>query len=240
MENFDLPPHAGANNPTQPPSYGQPSGAGNQGGGPGRPGRGRRHGAIIRWAAGVGAAAVLVGGGVAAGAALTSSQAPASASLTAATGPAQSANGASLTAFLAGSSGTSANARVRCRSVTRSSTATAQQSAVRRARRVCVRRPGPLARILRRTVHGQFTFRTKNGYRTAAYERGVIQSVSGSSVTVKAPDNTTWTWTLTSSTTVGRRGHKLTTGALRQGEKVIVVGPLANGTYDATHFFLGL
>ena len=54
--------------------------------------------------------------------------------------------------------------------------------------------------FLLRGVDGQFTVQTRNGAKTLAFERGVIQSVSaGKSITVKASDGTTWTWGLVSS-----------------------------------------
>ncbi len=62
---------------------------------------------------------------------------------------------------------------------------------------------------LRRGIDGQFTFRGKGGtIRTLAFERGVVQSVSGSDVVVRAADGTTWTWDLVSNTVVRENGSE--------------------------------
>ena len=67
-------------------------------------------------------------------------------------------------------------------------------------------RPGDAALALRRIrralvrlrllggMYGQYTFATKNGPHTLAFERGTIVSVAGADVTVRAKDGTTWTW----------------------------------------------
>jgi hypothetical protein len=88
--------------------------------------------------------------------------------------------------------------------------------------------------VLLRGVDGQFTFRTRQGtLRTLAFERGVIQSVSGSAIVVRAADGTTWTWDLVSNTVVREHGQKTSTSALTSGEPVWVGGPVISGTKDA-------
>jgi hypothetical protein len=82
-------------------------------------------------------------------------------------------------------------------------------------------------------MHGEFTFETKNGPRTLAFERGVIQSISGSNVVVQAKDGTTWTWVLQSNTVIRENREKTTTGALSNGETVFAGGPVVSGGYDA-------
>ncbi len=82
-------------------------------------------------------------------------------------------------------------------------------------------------------IHGQFTFETKTGTRTLAYERGAIQSVSGIDVVVRAKDGTTWTWVLGSSTVIRENGKRVTASALSDGENVFAGGPVVSGTYDA-------
>jgi len=82
-------------------------------------------------------------------------------------------------------------------------------------------------------VDGQFTFHTKSGYKTLAFERGTIQSVSGNDVVVKATDGTTWSWTLVSDSVVRQDGSKTTNSALSAGEPVFVGGPVVSGTHDA-------
>jgi hypothetical protein len=82
-------------------------------------------------------------------------------------------------------------------------------------------------------IHGQFTFETKTGARTLAYERGVIQSVSGIDVVVQAKDGTTWTWVLGASTVIRESGERAATTALSDGENVFAGGPVVSGTYNA-------
>jgi hypothetical protein len=87
---------------------------------------------------------------------------------------------------------------------------------------------------VRRGIGGQFTFRGKGGtLRTVAFQRGIVQSASGSTVVVHAADGTTWTWDLVSSTVVRESGQKTTTSALTTGEPVWVGGPVVSGARDA-------
>ncbi len=81
-------------------------------------------------------------------------------------------------------------------------------------------------------IDGEFTFHNKTGFHTLAFERGVIQSVSGSDVVVKAPDGTTWTWLIVSDTVVRQNGSKTTTSALASGQIVFAGGPVVNGAKD--------
>jgi hypothetical protein len=80
-------------------------------------------------------------------------------------------------------------------------------------------------------VDGTATFHNKTGFHTLSFERGTIQSVSGSDVVVKAADGTTWTWHLVSDTVVRKSGSK--TSALSAGETVFAAGPVVSGTRDA-------
>jgi hypothetical protein len=82
-------------------------------------------------------------------------------------------------------------------------------------------------------VDGQFTFHNGTGYHTVAFERGTIESVSGSDVVVRAPDGTTWTWLIVSDTVVRQNGGKTTTSALAAGQTVFAGGPVVNGAKDA-------
>jgi hypothetical protein len=81
-------------------------------------------------------------------------------------------------------------------------------------------------------VDGQFTFHNKTGFHTLAFERGTIQSVSGSDVVIKAADGTTWTWQIVSDTVVRKNGAKTTTSALSAGETVFAGGPVVSGAKD--------
>jgi hypothetical protein len=82
-------------------------------------------------------------------------------------------------------------------------------------------------------VDGEFTFHNSTGYHTLAFQRGAIQSVSGSEVVVRAPDGTTWTWLIVSNTVVRQNGSKTTTSALADGQLVFAGGPVVNGAKDA-------
>jgi hypothetical protein len=82
-------------------------------------------------------------------------------------------------------------------------------------------------------VDGEFTFHNSTGFHTLAFQRGAIQSVSGSTVVVRAPDGTIWSWQIVSDTVVRQSGHKTTTNALATGQTVFVGGPVINGAKDA-------
>jgi hypothetical protein len=82
-------------------------------------------------------------------------------------------------------------------------------------------------------MYGQYTFETKQGPRTLAFERGTITSVAGSEVTVRATDGTTWTWTLTGTSVVREDGTHMPASTLGQGQAVFTGGPVTGGTRDA-------
>ena len=109
------------------------------------------------------------------------------------------------------------------------------RAALRAAGRRCLGWRHRLVRVaLLRGIDGQFTFRGKGGtIRTLAFERGIVQSVSGSDVVVGASDGTTWTWVLGSDSIVRESGKKTTTSALAAGEPVWVGGPVVSGAKDA-------
>jgi hypothetical protein len=82
-------------------------------------------------------------------------------------------------------------------------------------------------------VDGTATFHNKTGFHTLSFERGIIQSVSGSEVVIKAADGTTWTWHVVSDTVVRKNGGKTTTSALSAGETVFAGGLVVSGARDA-------
>jgi hypothetical protein len=84
-----------------------------------------------------------------------------------------------------------------------------------------------------RGVHGEATFKTKNGFREIAWERGMIESVSSQDVVVRSADGTTWTWTLASNTAIRDQGKKATTSNLADGDQVLVAGPQTGATRTA-------
>jgi hypothetical protein len=149
----------------------------------------------------------------------------------------------SATAGVAGASAAGAAATAHpCAAALKAARAARQAGhpAVARAARAAA---GPRCRRLRRRIvrvallrgiDGQFTFRGKGGtVRTLAFERGVVQSLSGSDVVVRAADGTTWTWDLVSNTVVRANGSKTSQSALATGEPVWVGGPVLSGVKDA-------
>ncbi len=196
----------------------------------------RRHGRALWWGAGLALVAVLAGGGAYAATALSSSATPA--------GPTGQA--AQLNDIINTASSPSSAAAAGTFAQTAASTTTASHPCLSRAAklkaaghpkaaaRVLLLCRSPLARIrLIGGIHGQFTFKTKTGTTTLAYERGAIQSVSGSDVVVKASDGTTWTWVEQSNTVIRQGGKKASTSALTAGEHVFAAGPVVSGAYQA-------
>lgn len=215
---------AGPGGPTGPTGPGVP---------PPRPVKARRHGTAAWWGAGLALVLLLAGGGAAA-AELTTSSSPAPTALT--------GQAAQLNTLLNSSSSSGSGAAAS--STAASSTTT--HPCLNRAKKLkaagyplaakaVLRRCGHALRRLRLLggMHGEFTFETKTGPRTIAFERGVIDSVSGSNVVVQAKDGTTWTWVLESSTVIRQGGQKSTTSALSDGEHVFAGGSVISGGYDA-------
>jgi len=216
-----------------PAGPGRPTGPGGPAAPPPRPVKPRRHGTAAWWGAGLALIVLLAGGGAAA-AELTSSSSPAP---TALTGQAAQLNtllnssssngsGTSLSNTTSSSTGTHP-----CLKRAKKLKAAGHPLAARAVLRLC----GHALRRLRLLggMHGQFTFETKSGPRTIAYERGVIESVSGSNIVVQAKDGTTWTWVLGSSTTIRQGGQKSTSSTLSDGEQVFAGGSVISGGYDA-------
>jgi hypothetical protein len=165
---------------------------------------------MLRWGAGITLAGFLAGGGIAL--ALSGGSNPAAASSAGSGSP--GASGLSQT------QGAALNSELS----TASTSAAVSLPRVRAA----------LARLRALGgVEGEFTFHNSTGYHTLAFERGTIQSVSGSDVVVRSPDGTTWTWLIVSDTVVRQSGSKTTTSALAPGETVFAGGPIVNGAKDA-------
>jgi hypothetical protein len=88
--------------------------------------------------------------------------------------------------------------------------------------------------VLLRGIDGQFTVRTAHHrLRTLAFERGTVQSVTGSAIVVHASDGTTWTWSLVGDTVVRENGARAQRSALATGQPVWVGGPVVSGAKDA-------
>jgi hypothetical protein len=82
-------------------------------------------------------------------------------------------------------------------------------------------------------MYGQFTYETKEGPCTLAFERGTITSVSSGDVVIRAADGTTFAWVLTSTSVVREDGTKEPESTLAQGETVFACGLVTSGTRDA-------
>jgi hypothetical protein len=84
-----------------------------------------------------------------------------------------------------------------------------------------------------RGIHGEATYKTKNGFREISWERGVIESVSGQDVVVRSSDGTTWTWAMAGNTAVRDQGKKASASSLANGDTVFVAGPESGSTRTA-------
>ncbi|MGN6794461.1 MAG: hypothetical protein ACTHJW_18905 [Streptosporangiaceae bacterium] len=198
------------------------------------------------------------GGGAAhaAGAVLTGSGAPATGG---SQGGAPAAAGASgFAASSGGQPGAAHAARARfhaCIASARHLRATGHENAAKARLHSCLRRffrmraaligrvrarEARLALLLRRGLHGQITVASKKGPKTIAFERGTVQSVSGSSVVVKAADGVAWTWQVGSETRLLRDGRKVGSGALQSGQRVAVLGLVTGGTNQARRVLIGV
>jgi hypothetical protein len=169
--------------------------------------RGRRIGASVA------ASGVLLGTGIGLGVALTGG---ASAATSAATTSDSSASG---------------QAARHCAAAAKKLAASGHPVAARRARALC--KAERLRFVLTHGVHGQVTYKDKSGFATVAFERGTVESVSSSAVTVEAADGTTWTWDIVAKTVVRQSGHTVAEHTLAQGDKVLVAGQVVSGAYDA-------
>ncbi len=191
----------------------------------------RRHRAVW-WGAGLALVAMLAGGGFAA-AELSASSSPAPSGPT---GPAATLNtllSSPSSASSAATAGTAsgASAATPCRTRAARLWAAGHPVAARVTLRLCRHR---LLRLrLLGGEHGEFTFNSKSGPRTIAFERGVIQSVTSSGVVVQAKDGTTWTWVFESNTVIRQNGQRASTGSLAEGQRVFAAGPVVSGAYDA-------
>jgi len=229
-------PYGAGYQPSGAPGYQPPTAPGYLPPGPAGPaGPPRRHGRAVWWGAGLALAAVLAGGAIAA-TQLTGSASPVppgptgqaaalNAMLNSASSPASAAEAAT---FGSSSPGTGSAA---CASRAAKLKAAGFPGLAQAALRRCGH---PLRRVRALGgIHGQFTFETSSGPRTVAYERGVIQLISGHDVVVQAKDGTSWTWVLESNTVIRKDRQRVTASALSIGEQVFAGGPVVSGDYDA-------
>ncbi len=195
------------------------------------------------WTIGIAVAAILAGCGVIAGLTLSGNSSYVAAGPTgqAAALNATLSSADSPTATGAATSSPSATATAPAQRCALAA-ATAKAAGHPRAAAFIATRCGARLRVARLLggVDGQFTFKTKTGFSTLAYERGTIETVtSGSNIVVRASDGTTWTWALVSSTVVREKGARTAESALAPGQTVWVGGPVNSGAKDARLIVIG-
>lgn len=84
-------------------------------------------------------------------------------------------------------------------------------------------------------IHGQFTVPAPNGgYQTILTQIGTVDSVSGSSITVKSEDGYTHTYTVDNNTLVAAGNNGITDVAKGDTVRVLAVGNAAKQIVDAT------
>jgi hypothetical protein len=176
------------------------------------------------------AAVVLFGTGTAIGIALTGGAAASTTSPpvdTATSAPAATPSTSTATSTSAGAStGTSTTSR--CTKLVEELVADNHVKLATRLQALCTH---PLLRLaLVGGEHGTVTFNSKSGPVTAVFERGTVESDTGSVIIVMAKDGTTWTWNLVTSTVVRQDGKAATVGT---GDQVFVVGAQVSGVNNA-------
>ncbi|HTZ94434.1 MAG TPA: hypothetical protein VMB74_18740 [Streptosporangiaceae bacterium] len=182
----------------------------------------RRFGRTKRIAATVAASVALLGSGAAIGIALTGGAA-------ASTGGSASAGSAVA--------GTPAGIAAKCAKVAAKLRDTNHAALAMRLHAFCT---NPLARLaLVGGEYGQVTFQGKTSPRIATFERGTVESANSSAITVKAPDGTTWTWDLLSSTIIRAAGQGKAQAQPAIGDRVLVVGVVSSGVRDARLIHIG-
>jgi hypothetical protein len=173
---------------------------------PGQSAPAARSGRVKRLVTTIAASAILLGSGVAIGVALTSGA-------SAATAP--------------GHSGAAGPLAGKCAKMVHAlqehpAFAASHPALVARLRAFCT---NPLLRLAAvGGEYGQVTFKGKTSPKTAAFERGTIESVTGSTFIVQAADGTKWTWDLTASTKMREAGDPQAQVNLTSGDRVLVIG----------------
>jgi hypothetical protein len=100
-------------------------------------------------------------------------------------------------------------------------------------------KPGQQAKraraLLRRRagVHGEATVRTKKGFVQVGWQRGVLTSTSGGTLSVRSLDGTTWQWKTDKTTKVRKDGQRTTVAKLAANDYVVVLGRPGGGSRTA-------
>ena len=126
----------------------------------------------------------------------------------------------------------SATASATTGSKTATACKTAQHPAKCAVRRAAGRHRGAL---LKQGAHGQATIKDKAGaYVVHEWQAGKVDSVNGSTVTVTDGTNTTWTWTVASTTKYRVDGAKGTLSGVHVGDTILIRGQQSGSANDAT------
>jgi hypothetical protein len=82
-------------------------------------------------------------------------------------------------------------------------------------------------------VHGDATVRTKKGFVQVSWQRGVLTSTSGGTLSVRSLDGTTWQWKTAKATKFRKDGQKTAVAKLASNDYVLVLGRSSGGTRTA-------
>ncbi len=83
--------------------------------------------------------------------------------------------------------------------------------------------------LLGRVAHGEVTLDGKQ-HRVVDVQRGLVQSVSSTSISVKSDDGFTATYTVNGDSKVRKDGKAASIGDVHNGDKVVIAATKANGT----------
>jgi len=87
--------------------------------------------------------------------------------------------------------------------------------------------------LLGHVAHGEVTLNGKD-HKVVDVQRGDVQAVGATSISVKSDDGFTATYTVNSGTKVRKGGKQAAIGDVHTGDKVGIVATKANGTSTAT------
>jgi hypothetical protein len=89
-----------------------------------------------------------------------------------------------------------------------------------------------LVRLARAALHGEVTL-AGEGHRVVVFQRGPIQKVSDTSLTVKSADGYTATYRVNDQTIVREKAGKTSVASLEAGDRVLVVASKDGSTLNA-------
>jgi hypothetical protein len=94
------------------------------------------------------------------------------------------------------------------------------------------RRMRRLAPLLRRALHGEVTLAGEE-HRVVVFQRGPVEKVGDTAVTVRSSDGFTATYVVSNDTTVRRNGAKATIAELKPADRVVVLANKDGSTLNA-------